>query len=75
MATTSLPPGLESRVAEGARKQGMTPEALALDTLRQAFTPVEYYREKFPQGKGRYTTPLRISSASSRVEGNCVPAT
>jgi len=33
----TLPPDLEKPLAEQARKQGTTPEILALDTLRQQF--------------------------------------
>ena len=35
--TITLPPDLEKPLAEQARKQGTTPEILALDTLRQQF--------------------------------------
>jgi hypothetical protein len=39
MTTITLPPDLEGRLAEEARKRGTTPELLALDSLRQLFAP------------------------------------
>ncbi len=39
MTTITLPPDLENRLAEEAARRGTTPELLALDGLRQLFTP------------------------------------
>jgi hypothetical protein len=39
MTTITLPPEIEEPLAEAARKQGTTPERLALDSLRQLFVP------------------------------------
>jgi hypothetical protein len=39
MTTITLPPDLESRLAEEASRRGTTPERLALDGLRRLFTP------------------------------------
>ena len=39
MTTITLPPDLESRLADAAHKRGTTPELLALDGLRQLFAP------------------------------------
>lgn len=41
MTTITLPPEIESPLADAARKQGMTPELLALETLRQQFPPAK----------------------------------
>jgi hypothetical protein len=40
MTTITLPPDLEERLAEEARRQGTSPERLALDSLRKLFVPV-----------------------------------
>jgi hypothetical protein len=37
--TLTLTPEIESALAEEARKQGTTPEVLALDCLRERFVP------------------------------------
>ncbi len=37
MTIITLPPGVEALLAEEARKQGTTPERLALDCLRRQF--------------------------------------
>jgi hypothetical protein len=39
MTTITLPPDLEARLAEEARRSGATPEQLALDGLRRLFAP------------------------------------
>jgi hypothetical protein len=39
MTTITLPANIESPLVEEARRRGITPERLALDTLRQRFTP------------------------------------
>lgn len=39
MTTITLPPDLEERLAEEARRQGTSPELLALDSLRKLFVP------------------------------------
>jgi hypothetical protein len=39
MTTITLPPEIEEPLAEEARKQGTTPELLAVDCLRKLFTP------------------------------------
>ena len=39
MTTITLPPDLEGRLADDARRRGTTPELLALDGLRQLFAP------------------------------------
>lgn len=39
MTTINLPPEVEGPLAEEARKQGITPERLAVDCLRKLFTP------------------------------------
>ncbi len=39
MTTITLPPDLEDRLAEEARRQGTTPELLAVDSLRRLFIP------------------------------------
>jgi hypothetical protein len=39
MTTITLPPDLEGRLADEARRRGTTPELLALDGLRQLFAP------------------------------------
>jgi hypothetical protein len=39
MTTITLPPDLESRLTDAARRRGTTPELLALDGLRQLFAP------------------------------------
>ena len=37
MVTITLPPDIEGPLAEAARRQGTTPEILALDSLRKLF--------------------------------------
>jgi hypothetical protein len=37
MTTITLPPDLEGRLTDAARRRGTTPELLALDGLRQLF--------------------------------------
>ena len=39
MTTITLPAEIEGPLLEEARRQGTTPERLALDTLRMRFTP------------------------------------
>ena len=39
MTTITLPPEIEEPLAEEARKQGTTPELLAVNCLRKLFTP------------------------------------
>ncbi len=39
MTTITLPPDLEGRLDDEARRRGTTPELLALDGLRQLFAP------------------------------------
>jgi hypothetical protein len=39
MTTITLPPEIEGPLAEEARKQGTTPELLAVDCLHKLFTP------------------------------------
>ena len=39
MTTITLPPEIEVPLAEAARKQGTTPEELALNSLRRIFAP------------------------------------
>jgi hypothetical protein len=39
MTTITLPPDLESRLAEEASRRGTSPELLALDGLRRLFAP------------------------------------
>ncbi|MGE3820875.1 MAG: hypothetical protein AB7I30_15790 [Isosphaeraceae bacterium] len=39
MTTISLPPDLDRSLSEEARRLGKTPESLALETLRERFTP------------------------------------
>jgi hypothetical protein len=39
MTTITLPPEVEGPLAEEARKQGTTPELLAVDCLRTLFVP------------------------------------
>jgi hypothetical protein len=39
MTTITLPPDLESRLADEALRRGTTPERLALDGLRRLFAP------------------------------------
>ena len=39
MTTITLPPEIEGPLAEEARKQGTTPELLAVDSLRKLFVP------------------------------------
>ena len=39
MTTITLPPEIEAPLADAARKKGMTPESLAVETLRQHFSP------------------------------------
>lgn len=39
MTTIILPPDLEGRLGDEARRRGTTPELLALDGLRQLFAP------------------------------------
>lgn len=39
MTTITLPPELETAVAERAKRSGTTPELLALDSLRREFLP------------------------------------
>lgn len=39
MTIITLPPDLEGRLADEARRRGTTPELLALDGLRQLFAP------------------------------------
>jgi hypothetical protein len=39
MTTITLPPEIEGPLAEEARKQGTTPELLAVGCLRKLFTP------------------------------------
>ncbi|MBI3821876.1 MAG: hypothetical protein HY289_04245 [Planctomycetes bacterium] len=41
MTTITLPPEIETPLAEAARQQGTTPEQLALETLRRSFVPKE----------------------------------
>lgn len=40
MTILTLPPEVEDRLAEEARKKGTTPELLAADCLRKVFAPV-----------------------------------
>lgn len=40
MTTITLTPDIERPIADAARKQGTTPELLALDSLRQLFLPL-----------------------------------
>jgi hypothetical protein len=40
MTTIILPPEVEEPLVEAARKQGTTPESLAVDCLRKLFTPL-----------------------------------
>ncbi|MBX6313048.1 MAG: hypothetical protein IRY99_09065 [Isosphaeraceae bacterium] len=40
MTTIILSPDLEERLTEEARQRGTTPELLALESLRQLFSPV-----------------------------------
>lgn len=46
MLTISLPPDIEESLIEEARRQGTSPERLALESLRKLFTPVP------PTGEG-----------------------
>lgn len=39
MTMITLPPDLEGRIADEARRRGTTPELLAIDGLRQLFAP------------------------------------
>ncbi len=39
MTVITLPPDIEGPLAEEARRQGTTPELLALDSLRERFAP------------------------------------
>ncbi len=39
MTTITLPPDIDERLTVEARRQGTTPEQLALDTLRMSFIP------------------------------------
>jgi hypothetical protein len=39
MTTITLPPDLENRLADEARRRGTTPELLAVDSLRMIFVP------------------------------------
>jgi hypothetical protein len=39
MTTITLPPEVEERIVHEARKQGITPEVLAVDCLRKHFVP------------------------------------
>ena len=39
MTTITLPPEVEGPLTEEARRKGTTPELLAVDCLRQLFTP------------------------------------
>jgi hypothetical protein len=39
MTTITLPPDVEASLIEQARKQGKTPEGLAIDTLRKSLVP------------------------------------
>jgi hypothetical protein len=39
MTTITLPPDIEGPLSEEARRQGTTPELLALDSLRKLFAP------------------------------------
>jgi len=41
MTTITLPVEIEKPLAEAARKQGITPERLAVDSLRNLFGPAE----------------------------------
>jgi len=45
MTTITLPPEIEEPLAEEARKQGTTPELLAVDCLRKLFTSSPMVRE------------------------------
>ena len=38
--TVELPPEVEQAIAEQAKRQGTTPEALVVDTLRRKFEPI-----------------------------------
>jgi hypothetical protein len=38
--TVQLPPDVEQAIADQAKRQGTTPEALAVDALRQKFAPL-----------------------------------
>jgi len=40
LTTITLPPDIEEPLAEEARRQGTTPELLAVDCLRKRFVPV-----------------------------------
>jgi hypothetical protein len=46
MMTIQLPPELEGPLAEAARKLGMTPEALVLESLRERFGSEESGAER-----------------------------
>jgi hypothetical protein len=39
MTTITLPPEIEGPLGEAARRQGTTPEQLALESLRKLFVP------------------------------------
>ncbi len=39
MTTITLPPDIDERLTSEARRQGTTPEQLALETLRKSFAP------------------------------------
>ncbi len=41
MTTITLPADIELSLAEAARQQGITPELLAINSLRRLFIPVE----------------------------------
>ena len=38
--TVQLPPEVEQAIADQAKRRGLTPEALVVDTLRQKFEPL-----------------------------------
>src|SRR5438552_10819672 len=51
--TIILPPDIEGSLAEAARRQGTTPERLALDSLRRLFAP-EPETEALVEGETLY---------------------
>lgn len=57
MTMIIIPPDLETRLADEARRRGTTPELLAIDGLRQLFAPApaeapRSFGERFAQFKG-----------------------
>jgi hypothetical protein len=66
-----LPAELEKVLADEARKQGTTPEALVLDNLRRLFTPEQYYKEKYPPKEGSLYDSIK--DIIGRVEGTGEP--